>query len=308
MIDNFLTVGQQVLILFVLIGVGVICAKAHILSQAAVKSCAEMVMLFVTPCVIVQSFMRKFDISMLAGLGIAALVALLSQVGGIVIARLVFQDANEARRHVLRFGTVFSNAGYMAIPLQQALLGDIGVFYGAAYIMVFNLLMWSYGLAEMNNEKKSLSPRELIINPGVIGMVVGLSVFLFSIPVPKVIAAPIGHLAALNTPLPMLIIGYYLADTHLLAAIKDKRSYVAIFLRLLVIPLLTFGGMVAFGIKGPLLVACVVAASAPSAAATTMFATKYGQDTTLSVNMVSLSTLISMITMPLVVGLAQMMA
>ena len=94
----------------------------------------------------------------------------------------------------------------------------------------------------------------------------------------------------------------------MLAALRDKRSYLAIGLRLAAIPLLTLGALVLCGVRGPVLVSCVIAASAPSAAATTMFAAKFGQDTTLSVNLVSLSTLLSVITMPLVVGLAQMIA
>ena len=223
----------------------------------------------------------------------------------ILIAHLVFRDKDEARRRVLRFCTVFSNAGYMALPLQSALLGETGVFYGAAYVAVFNLVLWSYGLVTMSGEKTGLSAKKLLLNPGVIGLAAGLLVFLLSIPVPEVVAAPIGHLAALNTPVPMLIIGFYLAETNLPAALRDKRSYVAIGLRLVALPLLALFGMVLCGMRGPLLISCVIAVSAPVAAASTMFATKFGQDTLLSVNLVSLSTLFSVVTMPLIVAVAQ---
>ena len=147
--------------------------------------------------------------------------------------------------------------------------------------------------------------KKLLLNPGVIGLAAGLLVFLLSIPVPEVVAAPIGHLAALNTPVPMLIIGFYLAETNLPAALRDKRSYVAIGLRLVALPLLALFGMVLCGMRGPLLISCVIAVSAPVAAASTMFATKFGQDTLLSVNLVSLSTLFSVVTMPLIVAVAQ---
>lgn len=309
MLDSFLTVAQQVLVLFLLIGIGFVLGKMHVLNQAAVKSCTDMVLLIISPCIIIQSFMRDFDAKMLGGFGIAALAALIVQLGSILIAHLVFRDKNDARRRVLRFATVFSNSGYMAIPLQQALLGDIGVFYGASFINVFNLVLWSYGLMEMSGDKQSLSSRKsifkLFINPGTVGLLIGMLLFLFSVHLPNVIVITVNHLAALNTPLPMIIVGYYLSNSNLLAALKDKRSYTAIALRLLFIPLLTFGCMLLFGIKGPILVSCVVATSAPVAAVTTMFSTKYHQDTELSVNLVSLSTLFSMITMPLVVGMAQ---
>ncbi len=308
MAESFLTVAQQVLVLFLLIGVGFLCGKTGILKEGAIKCCADLVLYIAVPCVIVQSFIRDYDPAMLRGLLLAGLAALLVHGIGIALAHLIFRDKEEARRRVLRFSTVFSNAGYMALPLQQALLGETGVFYGAAYVAVFNLILFSYGLALMSGGVKSLSVKKLVLNPAIIALPVGLVIFLFSIPVPEFLAAPVGHLAALNTPVPMLIIGFYLAQADIRSALRDKRGYVCIGLRLLVIPLLSLLCMRLCGMRGPLLISCVVAVSAPVAAAATMFATKYGQDTHLSVNLVSLSTLFSIATMPLIVSLAEWFA
>lgn len=301
----FWTVAQQVLVLFLLVAVGYAGGKAKWFGQGAVRGCTELVLLFATPCVIIQSFQKPFDASMLAGLGAAVLIALGVHAATIVIARLVFWDKDEARRRVLRFGTVFSNAGYMSLPLQQALLGEEGVFYGAAYVAVFNLILWSYGVLEMSGDRKSLSVKKLLLNPGLIGLACGLPIFLLSIQLPEVIAAPVRHLAALNTPLPMIIVGACLAETRLTAIWKDARCYLAAGLRLLVIPLAALAVLLLCGVRGTLLTACVIAASAPCAAATTMFATRYHQDTHLSVNLVSMTTLLSVVTMPLVVGLSR---
>ena len=160
----------------------------------------------------------------------------------------------------------------------------------------------------MSGSRQNLSPRKLILNPGVLSLAIGLMLFLARITLPTVLASPMGHLAALNTPLPMLIIGFYLADTDLKAALRDWRSYAAIGLRLLVVPLTALGILYLCGVRGTLLVSMIIAASAPVAASTTMFATKYDCDTGLSVNLVSLSTLLSLITMPLIVALAQVIA
>lgn len=308
MLISFLTVAEQVVVLFLLIGVGVICGKTGILREHAVKCCSELVMMIVTPCIIIQSFQRPFDLSMLAGLGMACLIALLIHAVTILLAHLLLHDPAERRERVLRFGAVFSNAGFMSLPLQNALLGDTGVFYGAAYVAVFNLVLWSYGLLEMSGDKRCLSPRKLLINPGVLAITIGAVLFLGSVTLPQVLSAPMGHLAALNTPLPMLIIGFYLGRTDLKAALRDVRSYASIGLRLLVVPLLTLGALYLCGIRGTLLVSCVISASAPVAATTTMFATRYDCDTSLSVNMVSLSTLFSILTMPPIIGLAQAIA
>lgn len=306
MAESFWTVAQQVLVLFILIGAGFACGKTGLLHEKAVKCLADLVLYLAFPCVIIQSFMREYDPQMLRGLLLAGLISLLVHVGSALLAWLVFRDKDESRRRVLRFATVFSNAGYMALPLQQALLGEEGVFYGAAYVAVFNLVLWSYGMVSMSGDSKALSAKKLLLNPGVIGIAAGLVVFIFSIPVPEVIAAPIGHLASLNTPVPMIIIGFYLSQTNLHAALKDGRSYVAIALRLVAIPALAIGSMVLCGVRGTVLISCAVAVSAPVAAAATMFAAKYDQNTLLSANLVSVSTLFSVATMPLLVALTQL--
>lgn len=305
MLDNFVTVGGQVLVLFLLIGVGVVCAKAKVLTKEAVRSITDVVLLFATPCVIIRSFERPMSAELLRGLGVATLAAVGAHLLGILLAHLLIHDRDEARRRVLRFGVVFSNAGYMAIPLQLALLGDDGVFYGAVYVAVFNLMAWSYGVAVMGDGWHSLSVKKLILNPGVIGVAAGLVVLLSGITLPQVIAAPIDHLANLNTPLPMLIIGYYLADANIGQALRDRAGYLTLALRLLVVPLLTLGILWLCGVRGTLLVSAVIGASAPVATTTTMFASRYDRAPELSVNLVVVSTLLSIVTMPLIVGLAR---
>lgn len=302
---EFGVVAQQVLVLFVLVAVGYICGRAKWFGREAVRGCTELVLLFSTPCAIIRSFQKPFDATMLAGLGAASMVALGVHIGSIALVHLVIRDKDAARRRVLRFGTVFSNAGYMSLPLQQALLGDEGVFYGAAYVAVFNLVLWSYGVIAMSGERKNLSVKKLVFNPGLIGLAIGLPIFLFSLSLPEVIAAPIGHLAALNTPVPMIIVGVYLAEAKLTAIWTDIRCYVVAALRLLAIPLVALFVLLLCGVRGTLLTACVIAASAPCAAATTMFATRYEQDAGLSVRLVSMTTLLSVVTMPLVVGLCR---
>lgn len=302
MLQDFLTVASQVLTLFLLIGVGVVCAKVKLLSDGAVKALANLVLYIATPCVIVKSCIREFDPAMLWGFLTVIAVAAATHGLLILLAKVVFRDSEEDRRRVFRVATVFSNAGYMAIPLQQAILGDVGVFYCAAYVIVFNVFLWTYGLAEMSGESR-LSVKKILLNPGVIGVVVGLLLFVLPIPVPALIVDGIGHLAALNTPVPMLIVGYYLAQTDLLAALKDGRSWLCMALRLVAAPAVALGGLLLCGVRGDLLTSCMICIATPVATACTMFATRFDRNPRLSVNLVSLSTILSVVTLPLMVAL-----
>ena len=305
MLENILTVGNHVLILFILIGIGYLCNKTKILTSISVKDVTNFVLYFVTPCVIINSFSREFDKAMLSGLIITLSAAFLSFGVNILIAHLFVKDKDLKRQKVLQFGSVFSNCGYMSLPLQSALLGDEGVFYGAAYIAVFQIVLWTYGILLMSGDKKSISFKKLIINPGVLPTVIGIIIFVTSFKIPFTIKEPIGYLASLNTPIPMIIVGFHLANANL--KINGLSSWTSIIIRLVISPLIMLGGLYLYGARGVVLVACVIAASAPFAATTTMFSEKFGHDTSLSASLVSLTTLMSIITMPVIVGIAKML-
>ncbi len=305
MLENMLTVGSNVLVLFILIAVGYMSNKTKMLKSESIKDMTNFVLYIVTPCVIINSYQREFDSQMLVGLAITLAAAFLSFALNILMSHLLVKDRDSRVEKTLRFGAVFSNCGYMSLPLQQAMLGETGVFYGATYVTVFQIVLWTYGVVVMSGNIKSISLKKIVINPGVMGTVAGIVFFVCSISIPFSIIEPMKHLAALNTPIPMIIVGYHLAGASF--KIKGLSAYVAIILRLIVFPLLMILGLWLCGITGDIMVACTIAASAPVAAATTMFSEKFGGDTSLSATMVSVTTLLSIITMPLVVGFSAML-
>ena len=302
MLENIFTVANQVVILFILIAIGAICRKTKLLGDNAVSSMTNLILYIVTPCVIINSYTREFKPDMLKGLLITAVAAIISFIINIILAHTLLHDKDSKRERVIRFSSVFSNCGYMSIPLQNAILGADGVFYGATYIAIFNIVLWTYGVRLMSGDKNSISLKKIFINPGIIGTVLGLIVFLSPVKPLSTISEPIGHLAALNTPIPMLIIGYHLMGSGF--KLKGFPVYLSMFLKLILFPSLMFSGLYLFGIRGTVLISSVTSVAAPVAAATTMFSDKFGGDTPLSAAMVSVTTLISIITMPLIIGIA----
>ncbi len=302
MLENILTVGNQVLILFILIAVGFVCRKRNIFSDSAVAGLTNFVLYIVTPCVIINSYLREYNPEMLSGLLITVIAAFISFAVNILIAHFTLHDKDEKSEKVIRFASVFSNCGYMSIPLQNAVLGSDGVFFGATYIAVFNIVLWTYGVLLMSGDKNNISVKKFLINPGIIGTALGLIVFFSPVKLPYVIAEPVSYLAALNTPVPMMIIGYYLAGSSF--RIKGASVYLSMFLKLIVFPLLMLLGLYLAGIRGVVLASSVTSVAAPVAAATTMFSEKFGGNTPLSASMVSVSTLLSIITMPVIIGIS----
>lgn len=146
-----------------------------------------------------------------------------------------------------------------------------------------------------------------MLNPGILGTAIGMIIFLLEIRLPEVVAAPVRYLACLNTPLPMIIIGYYLGNLTVGAFKKNLKQYLVIALRLFVVPVAAILAMYLLKVDSIIAVVCVIACAAPTASITAMFATLFGKDASLGAQMVSVSTLISLISIPLVVTLARLL-
>ena len=311
MMDNFLIVAQQVAILFVLMGAGALMRKAGFFRENAIDGLVNILILVVTPCLIVDVFQRPFDPSMLRGLGLAFAIAILVHLVMVALAYLAVRHRDGNVRRPLMLAAVFSNAGFMGLPLEQAVLGDVGVFYGVVYVVVFNLVMWSWGYGMMQDSSalgtrhQALSTK-MWVNPGTVGLALGAPLFFCSAKLPAVIGVPVHHMANLNTPLAMIVIGYGLMGARLGPVVRTGAVYVATLLRLIVCPLLVIAALYPFrhALDRNMMLALTVSASAPVAAMVSMFAAKFNRDVDASVAIVSGTTLLSIVTMPVVIALA----
>ena len=301
--ENFQTVAGQVGVLFALMGAGAVCRRMKLIDDASVKGMVNVLLLLVTPCLMVDVFQRPFDSSMLESLGIAFAVAFAAHALMIAIASFAMKNVRADTRSVLKVAMVFSNAGFMGIPLEQAVLGDEGVFFGVVYVVVFNLLVWSWGLAVMGG---GVNRRMMLVNPGTVGVALGLPLFLLSIKLPAAVATPVSMLADLNTPLAMLVTGYYLAGAKLSSVATSPAAYFSSFFRLIVSPLAVTAALwpLRASLDREMMLALVIPASAPVAAMVTMFASKYGRDVDMSVGVVCGTTVLSILTMPSLIAFA----
>lgn len=300
-LENTMIVSTQVLILFLLIGTGYIARKVHMLDDSGLRQMTNLLLVIVTPCVILRSFQIPYDANLLFGMLIALLSSLATHAIGIILAKVVFRGQPSAQGKVLQFAAVFSNCGFMCIPLLDAVLGSRGVLYGSVYIAVFSVAQWTYGVLLMSGNRSEMNLRRALINPGTIAILIALPFFLAEIRLPAIPTAVIGHLANLNTPVAMLVIGAQMAMISLGSLFRVKMVYIASFLRLVAIPAMMMLVLHFFNLDRELILACLIPAAAPAAAATTLFATRHDQDTVLATQTVALSTLLSIVTIPLLI-------
>ena len=155
-LTNLFSIGQQVLVLFILISIGFLCGKKGIINDNAAKKMTDIILYVVTPCVMISAFQKDFSGDALIRVLIAAAAAIVILVLSTLLVRLAVRGKDIDRKKVLRFAVIFSNCGFMSLPLQKELLGEEGWFYGSIFVAVFNVFVWTYGLFDMSGDKKQL--------------------------------------------------------------------------------------------------------------------------------------------------------
>lgn len=305
---NVLTAFTQVIILFIIAMVGFICHKTGIYTEKASRMTTDLLFYIVAPAIIVRSFAgMEYNRDALKGLLMALLGGFFFHIVGMVFAKFLFNKGDKDTACIFKYACVYGNVGYMALPLVQAVLGDEGVFYCSVILVPFNLLSFTHGVGIMQKkeDKKGFNLKKLIVNPGVVGVALGLPLFLSGITLPDVIYRPISYIADLNTPLAMVMFGTYLASADWKTLFSDKRIFGTAFVKIVAVPLITILGLKLMGFGGTLFVACVLSSSAPTASNTVMFSAKYGRDTALAPKVTSLVSVLSILTMPVMIAIAQ---
>ncbi len=309
-LQNVLIASEQVAILYILVAVGAIADKAGIYTEKVAKSCTDLLFYIITPAVIIESFLSlEYNAETAKSLFIAMGCGFILHIVSAAISALVFNRCPADRRCIYKYSCAYGNCGYMALPLAGAVLGNEGVFYCSAVIISFQVFSFTHGIYTITKgkegEKIKFDFKKLILNPGVISVIIGLPLFLLSVQLPEIIAKPMSYIASLNTPVAMLIFGTYIANTNFKSIFKDWRIFAVSLVKLIILPLLLISAFRFAGITGSLLVALSISAGAPTANNTVMFAAKYDRNTGLASQTVAVVSFISIITLPVMIALAQ---
>lgn len=308
-LTNMTMAAQQVIILYLIVAVGFVADRLHVFGQNTAKRSNDLLFYIITPVVMVQSFINMdFDIKTAKTFLIAFLCMTGTLTVGILLAIPFFNNKKDKNASVFKYAVSYGNMGYMALPLCSAILGSEGVFYCSAGVVAFNILSFTHGIWCINKGEgeAKFELKRLFLNPGVISVLIGLPLFIFDVELPEVVNSAVNHIANLNTPLAMLFLGTYIANTDLKTMFKEKNNYLVILLKTIVLPLVMFCIFKAFGVSGAILTACMISASVPSANNTVMFSAKYGKDTGVASKVVAMCSLVSVFTMPVMIALSKM--
>ena len=291
--------ARQVIELFILIAAGVLLKKIGMISKDTKRFLSDLLIKFVVPCMILNSYIGSYEDNVLSNIGRSFLYSVVLCVLGIIISLVIAKFVREESRGIFKFACSFSNAAYMGFPLIRALFGDEGILYASAYVTVFNILLWTVGcvfFADRMPLKQLL--KNLVSCPPIIAVAAGLIIYLLKIPVADVIAEPIGTIGAMTTPLSMIITGATMAENSFLSLLKKQNLCIAIVVRLVLIPLVCLVIFKLLGLNGMTAMVTLILEACPAAAITTLFAIQHNKDEQYAAAVVVISTFLSIITLP----------
>jgi hypothetical protein len=306
MLERFIVVLGQVVTLFLMMGVGFVLAKLKLITAAGTKEMTNLLIDVVTPCVIINAFQIDWDAQMLRTMGVGTLAMLGTYLLVMVLLPLFFRKEEPGLRATLRFGTLYGNVGFMGVPLVSAVLGGSTVIYAVLAIAVFNVTVFSHGAILMGG-REAFSPKQ-IINPGLVALLIGLALFFTRTTLPGPLYTAVSSISNMNTPLAMAIIGAQLSRADIARTFRDPKLYAAAALKQIGVPLLTAVALLPLKLDATFYIAAVILAGAPAAGFTSIFAEKYDRDVGRAAQLVSLSTLLSVLTLPAVAVLAEALA
>lgn len=291
---------RQIAMMFLLMLIGWVLFKTKKVTENGSKELGNILIYAVMSCVVINAYMTEFSVERLKGLMLAFGISALALGLAIVLSTLLFK-----KHPIENFGTSFSNAGFMGIPLVQAVLGTEAVFYVSTFVALLNLLQWTYGVYVITKDRRQISVKKIIMNPVLISMVVGILLFLLPVNVPGVFQGTISMIAAMNAPVAMISLGTYLAQTSVQSLFTDKTAYMSTLVRLVVIPAVTLLVLTPIPAKYlTLKLAILVVAATPVGSNVAIFAQLHNQDYTQAVKSVCLSTLCCIVTIPLLLAAA----
>lgn len=298
---------NQLIILFILMALGFLLYRIHMMPRDFNRQLTKLLLNVTMPALIINSVLtveeKASGKTVLFILFLAIIMYLLLPVLGMLLAKILFVPKKQLGLYI--FMTVFSNVGFMGFPLINALLGNEAVFYTALFNIIFNLSAFSYGILLVNYGTQNpvrLNFR-LLLSPGILLSLLAVVIYFINIPFPESVREAIGSVGSLTTPLAMLLIGASLSSMNLKEVFSDWRIYPYTLLKQFVLPLSLFPLLKLFIHDELLLGVTLIMLSVPVANTAVLFATEYQADEKLAARTVFITTLSSLISIPVVIML-----
>lgn len=302
--EGIMLLLQQMIVLFIYIVIGYASAKKGIMDEGFSKKISWIVVNVANPALTVSAVVNGDGMIKGRDLLVTALTAVVILSGMVVLSLVlpVFFRVERKERNVYRLMSAFNNIGFMGFPVIAAVYGSEALLYAAIFSMLFNVLMYTYGIQTAKGQGMGKIEWKKILNIGVVSSIIAIIIYLLKIPTPQFFNTTMSGLSGLTAPLSMMVIGISLAGIQIRELFMDIRMLSYSLTKLLVLPVL-FMAVINRVLDNEMLCGvCMIMISTPAASMDAMLVQQYGErkEAELAAKGVALTTLLSVATIPLV--------
>ena len=300
---------EQITELFLMIFMGFLIVKTGLLKDDDSKVLSKIVLYLIIPCVIINAFQVDYTMDTVKGLLIALAASVMLQ---IILLIIISAFGKLLHLNEVEIASVYySNSGNLIGPIVTFILGQEWVLYGCVFMSVQLVFLWTHCKKILSREP-SYDWKKIILNINMISIFIGVILFFTRIHLPEIIGNTLSAVGSMIGPASMFVTGMLFAGMNLKQIFANKRVYFISFLRLIAVPLfslilLKISHLASLSADGNQIMLIVfLAVITPSASTVTQMCQVYGNDSRYASAINVVTTLFSIITMPLMVMLFQM--
>lgn len=301
----FFTVSFQMLALLIIIGAGYMIAKMGMMDDHTNTQMSGMIVNVFSPMLLFSSAANSVGLISMDKMKTVGLIAVGMFAFFIVVGMILtpFLDKDQEQRKFFQMMFVFSNLGFIGIPVVVSILGEEYVVYVTEFMLVYNVLFYTYGYAVMDGEF-SVSSLKKMVNPGTVASVCGILVIIFGIQIPDFIKTAVTYLGNVTSPMALVAVGFSLAHTDLKKVFRQPRLYAFAVVKLLALPMLMLPVLKIAAGDASLVPVCLIMFGMPVGNTPLLLGVQKGMDGTTCSAAIILTTILCVITVPvlLVVG------
>ena len=303
----FILIFEQLLKMFFIMVLAFVCFKIGLVDQTGNKTVSNLLLLVVNPVLIITVYQTKYDPALVRGLLLAFAAAAATHVLGILISTALIRPKIDTDYSIERFNAMYSNCGFIGIPLIGSVLGDTGVFYLSAYLVVFNLLTWTHGLSQMKGNFNLRNLRDGVLSPMVVATLTAMVLFFVQFRIPGPLLDAMNYIADMNTPLAMMVAGFSVAHSDLRRVCTNLKIYRVAVLKLLVIPLAVLLVLSFLPLDPTVAYTTLIATACPTATTITMMSILFNKNSAYASEIFSFTTVLSILTIPVIISAAELL-
>ena len=294
---------NKTIVMAILALIGAFCFKRKIINKEQNSALSDLVLRVFTPVLLFTSFQKEYSSELLQGLLFSALFSFMSFFVIWLILKAVVHKQPKDTASIELVSLMYSNCGFIGIPMAQSLFGSDGIMYMTTMVAVANFLLWSHGIIAVSGQSDPKAIAKVFKSPVILAIVFGILCFFFRIEIPSLIEEPLELIANVNTPMAMFVAGVNIAQSNILKTFKNKRIYWLSLIKLVIIPVAIAVLFTIIPMNATVKAVMVLSAACPVGVTGSLFALKFNKDACYASELFAMTTILSIITIPLIMML-----